>query len=194
MELSKVDTQNKIILTAMDMIGKQINLDFTIREIADRANVNLASVNYYFRSKENLINEVENRFAQETQQIYRELDRPGISPRERTIRWAEEMMLHLMKYPGILFMMVTKLIQKGIKSTIITGLLDNVERRLAPIIRELTGAEDDLVVSMKLLQLLSGVVTPVLFYHAAGNTFEFDINNSSSRLKYVESLVGGLLK
>ena len=77
---NRIDTQDKIISTAIDMIGRQINLDFTIRSIAEKANVNLASVNYYFRSKDNLINEVEKHFVRESRRIYEEITGLGMEP------------------------------------------------------------------------------------------------------------------
>ena len=42
---------------------------FTVREISKVASVNLSSVNYYFRSTNNLLNEVEVYFAEKVQEI-----------------------------------------------------------------------------------------------------------------------------
>ncbi|NMD43626.1 MAG: helix-turn-helix transcriptional regulator, partial [Firmicutes bacterium] len=41
--------------TAVEIIGREGNLNVTIREIAERAAVNIAAINYHFSSKENLI-------------------------------------------------------------------------------------------------------------------------------------------
>ena len=69
MDTARTDTQSKMMATALDMIGKQANLNFTIREFAKRAGVNLASVNYYFRSKENLISEIESLLKSQLQNL-----------------------------------------------------------------------------------------------------------------------------
>jgi len=193
MDNSRPDTRSKIIETAIDMIGRQINLNFTIREIAEKANVNLASVNYYFRSKENLISEVEQHFTHETQLTYDLLNDAKISPKKRIENWAENMMEKLIEYPGIIFLMVTKLISDGNQKAGIADLIDNSEYNLTPIIKEITGITDDLAVSIKAMQLFSGVITPVLFYHGAGRTFKVDIRNSEDRLKYIRSLVESIL-
>ena len=42
---------------------------FTVREIFKVASVNLSAVNYYFRSTNNLLNEVEVYFAEKVQEI-----------------------------------------------------------------------------------------------------------------------------
>lgn len=54
-ESDSSDTRSKIISVAIDLIGRHSNLNITTREIAKKANVNLAAINYYFRSKENLL-------------------------------------------------------------------------------------------------------------------------------------------
>lgn len=83
METEKSDTQSKMVATAIDMIGRQVNLNFTIREFAEQAGVNLASVNYYFRSKDNLIDEVERHFMRELRKTYDGLRESGIQPEDQ---------------------------------------------------------------------------------------------------------------
>ena len=97
MDTARTDTQSKMMATALDMIGKQANLNFTIREFAKRAGVNLASVNYYFRSKENLISEIESLLKSQLQKTYEELKRSEFDPRTRILRWAERLMHQLME-------------------------------------------------------------------------------------------------
>lgn len=48
--------EQKIILATIDRIEKEGLSNITIRGIAEEAGVNIAAVNYYFRSKDNLIN------------------------------------------------------------------------------------------------------------------------------------------
>jgi len=194
MESTKIDTQSKMMATAIDMIGKQANLNFTIREFAKRAGVNLASVNYYFRSKENLINEIESFFKNRLKKTYDELQKSECDPKSRILRWAERLMQELMEYPGILFLMVTKLITDGRQSPGIAELIDNSEEMLAPIISDLTGlGHDDPQCSYIIMQLVAGVVTPILFYHGAGRTFGIDVSDPIVRQDYLKSLVNTIL-
>lgn len=193
MDTPKMDTQSKIIATAIDLLGRQVNLNFTIREIAEKANVNLASVNYYFRSKDNLINEVEQHFTNETSLIYAELHKPEIKPENRIKTWAEKTMEHLIEYPGILFMMVTTLITDVDKKASIVKLIDSSEYHLTPTIKELTGVNDEAEISFKVMLLMAGVIMPVLLHHSAGRTFKIDINDSHIRTNYIDSLVKSIL-
>ncbi|MFS8500620.1 MAG: TetR/AcrR family transcriptional regulator [Caldicoprobacter sp.] len=189
----KMDTQDKIIATAIDMVGRQINLDFTVRELAEKANVNLASVNYYFRSKYNLFNEVEKYFVRQSHCIYEEMARLNAGPREKIKFWAIKTMEHIMEYPGIIYLIVTKLLHNRVKSAGIVDLIDTLECSITPLIEELTGISDDFTVSAKLMQLFSGVVAPVLFYYGAGRTFNIDLQNKKDREAYVESLIESIL-
>lgn len=193
-ETTKNDTQSKMMATAIEMVGKQVNLNFTIREFAERAGVNLASVNYYFRSKDNLLNQVESYFMHALQETYTELEGTDLSPRVRVIQWAERLMHQLMEYPGILFLMVTKLITDGYQSLGIAEMIDTSEQMLKPIVMDLTGmAGDDPRCSYIMMQLVAGVVTPILFYHGIGKTLGVDVSGAATRSAYVRSLVDKVL-
>ena len=190
---NRIDTQDKIISTAIDMIGRQINLDFTIRSIAEKANVNLASVNYYFRSKDNLINEVEKHFVRESRRIYEEITGLGMEPREKIRLWAAKTMDQIMEYPGIIYLIVTKLLNDRNENTGVVGLMDTLEQSLIPIIKESMGIQDDITASIKLMHLFSGVVAPVLFYYGAGRSFNIDMRNSNDRSRYIDALIDSVL-
>jgi AcrR family transcriptional regulator len=192
MENSVLDTQSRIIATAVDMIGRQINLNFTIREIAEKAGVNIASVNYYFRSKDNLINEVERHFINEISLTYEELKKSGQDPNEQIRKWAMKTMESLMEYPGIIFLIVTRLLSDRSDKAVITEMLDMIEQNLVPFLKKLTEKNDKSTVSIKIMQLLSGVIAPMLFYYGAGKTFNLDITDKDERLKYIDHLVSGI--
>lgn len=75
--------EQKIILATIDRIEKEGLSNITIRGIAEKAGVNIAAVNYYFRSKDNLINLVLKTTADHMFGDLTEiLERKGISQRE----------------------------------------------------------------------------------------------------------------
>jgi len=194
MELDKSDTKSKIISVAVDMIGRHSDLSITTREIAKRAGVNLAAINYYFRSKDNLFNEVENYFVKTINVIYDELLNFDLNPRERIIMWAHKTMEQLIEFPGILFLLATKLIKDRGKYPGISEMIKNSEASLAPIVKELIRSDDNELVSFKTTQLLSGVITPVLIYHGASKTLlRVNISNEKVRKRYIENLVNSII-
>ena len=69
MQKEKSETRERIIKAVLKIIGQKGAVKFTVREISKVANVNLSAVKYYFRSTNNLLNEVEVYFAEKVQEI-----------------------------------------------------------------------------------------------------------------------------
>lgn len=91
----------KIIEAAIDCIEEFGLKGATNRRIAEKAGVNLAAINYYFRSKENLIEKVmettlNNAFDWEDIQAL-----PGNTAKERCIAVFEDLIEGGCNYPGI---------------------------------------------------------------------------------------------
>jgi TetR/AcrR family transcriptional regulator, regulator of cefoperazone and chloramphenicol sensitivity len=186
----KTDTRSKIIEAAAEIIGKERNLNLTIREIAGRAEVNIASINYYFRSKDNLMEEVEHLMLDKIKSIYNNLFDETTEARDRLINWADKLMKHLLDSPGILYMIGTRVLQK--ESMGLTEYLSLLETGLTPVVKELTGITDKNALSFKVMHLISGVVYPVLIHSTTDKTAGVNINNDSARRKYISSLIAGI--
>jgi AcrR family transcriptional regulator len=183
----KNDTRSKIIEAAAEIIGRERNLNLTIREIANRAEVNIASVNYYFGSKENLLTEVEMLLMEKIRQIYTGLDDNSLSTREKLINWADNLIKHLIDYPGIIYLIGTRVLER--ENTCLNIYLNLLETDLIPLVKELTGIKDDNIAGFKVLHLISGIVYPVLIFSSDNETAGIDIGNADTRKKYVRSLV-----
>lgn len=90
--------------------------------------------------------------------------------------------------------MVTKLISGGRQSAGVIELIDSSEQLLAPIIRSLTGmSPGDPGCSHMVMQLVAGVVTPILFHHGIGKTFGMNVSDPAERSDYIELLVNSIL-
>lgn len=186
------DTRSKIMKAAVDIIGREGNLGVTIREIADKAGVNIAAINYHFSSKENLLEEVERVTMEQVTLIYNCLLDESKSPRERLINWADELMRYLIDYPGIIYMIGTRILQSDNKSAGLAEYLSDSDVRLNPVVRELTGIGDEKLLSFKALQLISGVVYPTLIYSGTKKALGQIISSERVRKKYLEELIGSL--
>ncbi|WP_129724924.1 TetR/AcrR family transcriptional regulator [Xylanivirga thermophila] len=118
MDLKKMDTKSRIMATAIDIMGRNANIDVTIREIARQANVNIASINYYFGSKEQLFIEVENTLVGGIDDIYGLLSDNSNSMRVNLINWADDLMQYLLEYPGIIFLWASRVIKHSCSKVI----------------------------------------------------------------------------
>jgi hypothetical protein len=90
-------------------------------------------------------------------------------------------------------MLATKLINDSGNDAGVNSMVENLKQNLEPIVKIYLETKDDELVSFKATQILSGVITPILIYHAAGKKLQFDINNESIRKKYISSLIDSLL-
>ncbi len=190
MSNDKNDTRTRILETAAEIIGKERNLNLTIREVAARADVNIASINYYFRSKENLLSEVEMLLMENIGHIYTHLGDPEANAATRLINWANNLIKHLIDYPGIIYLIGTRIIEK--EQTGINQYLNLMDRDLAPLVKELSGIDDDNIVAFKVLQLISGVVYPILITSSSDEAAGINISNEKTRLAYVSQLVASI--
>jgi AcrR family transcriptional regulator len=186
----KNDTRTRILEAAAEIIGRERNLNLTIREVAARADVNIASINYHFRSKENLLSEVEMLLMENIGHVYTHLGDPGANTATRLINWANTLIKHLIDYPGIIYLIGTRILEK--EPTGINQYLSLMDRDLAPLVKELAGIDDDDTVAFKVLQLISGVVYPVLITSSSDETAGINISDEKTRLAYVSQLVASI--
>lgn len=190
MATDRNDTKTKILETAAGIIGKERNLNLTIREIATRADVNIASVNYHFGSKEKLLEEVEMLLMEKIRHIYTKLHNSDQSTREKLIRWADNLIKHLIDYPGIIYLIGTRVLEK--ENTGLNIYLHLLETDINPLVKKLTGVTDETAAGFKVLQLISGIVYPVLIYSSNNETAGINIGDTVIRGKYVTSLVDSI--
>lgn len=183
----KIDTRSRILEAAADIIGKDRNLNLTVREIATRADVNIASINYHFRSKENLISEVELLLMEKIRNIYTNLNDSSCSIKERLTNWANNLIKHLIDYPGIIYLIGTRVLER--ENTCINQYLNLMETDLAPLVKELAGTDDDTIARFKVLHLISGVVYPILIFSSSDKSVVIDISNEANREQYIISLI-----
>ncbi len=187
MTVDKADTRSRILEAASEIIGRERNLNLTIREIANRAEVNIASINYHFQSKENLLSQVELMLMENIRHIYTNLNDETVSPRDRLINWANSLIKHLIDFPGIIYLIGTRILER--ENTCFNQYLSLMETDLAPLIKELTGIKDDSITSFKVLHLISGVVYPILIFSSTAENPVININSEETRKEYVTSLV-----
>lgn len=192
MNMEKLDTRSKIMKAAVEIIGREGNLSVTIREIADKAGVNIAAINYHFSSKENLLEEVERVTMEQVTLIYDRLLDEDKSARERLMKWADKLMRYLIDYPGIIYMIGSRILQSDNKSAGLAEYLSDSDVRLNPVVRELAGISDETLLSFKALQLLSGVVYPTLIYSGTKKALGQIISSGRVRKKYLAGLIDSL--
>ncbi len=186
-------TELKIIEAAIECVEAYGLKGATNRRIAERAGVNLAAINYYFRSKDNLIDKVmqttlHNAFDWED---FNKL--PGESAKELCINIFLDLMDGGCKYPGMTRAHFYDLLTEGnydslsVKkySEFLAKLVENIHQRGTGL------SKDEL--RLALAQIASacmlGIIAPQMHHAALG----LDLLDEKHRRQFVSELVNKLL-
>lgn len=186
--------REKIILAAIETIEKDGLAAATIRTIARRAGVNSAAINYYFRSKENLLEEVfKKTIEHSTEDLKAILSAEGKAPRDRI----EEFLLYLMDgavlYPGLTKSHMFDVLVGKASDNLFLRRINARLAEAAELIRSLRPAAPPAESKDAAVRLLSAVILPALMPRAfrplTGKSFE----DAETRRAYVRSVVDAIL-
>ncbi|SHO43955.1 TetR/AcrR family transcriptional regulator [Anaerocolumna xylanovorans] len=98
-ELKSVE--EKILDRALYLIGKNRSLNISIRAISKEAGVNVSAINYYFRTKEEMLRQAKELYVANTLSITAILENGELGPEEKFLYAANEIMEYIIRYPGI---------------------------------------------------------------------------------------------
>ena len=189
----KLSKKDKIINAALKIITERGNMNFTIREVVLDADVNIASVNYYFGTKRKLIQEIEKKFIQTLSDFQSILTNPQLSPQQQLFEWACTLIEELIKNPGIVLILSNKLILTEQFDENIELFIKENNQYLNSIIKKITGIEDDEQIQLKITRINADLFFPMLFIKNSEKIFGFSIKDPEIRNKYVKSVIDSIL-
>lgn len=97
-------TKDKIINTTYRLMLNNDDISsITVRMIAAEADVNVALVNYHFKNKENLFNEVINQILIRAKEFFKLLEDEKTPPRKRLFNFLLQYQQHLAKHKKFIF-------------------------------------------------------------------------------------------
>jgi AcrR family transcriptional regulator len=188
----KISKKDKIINTTLKLIAEKGNLDFTIREIVLNADVNIASVNYYFGTKKKLIQEIEKKFSKKYAEYENILKDTQITPRERLLKWANSLTEYMVSNPGVISIMCNKIFLSVDFNSNLELSLQKTNKYLVRIIKEITNINDEEIIQFKLVKLNADLFYPLLFIRDFVKLFGFSIQNHESRRKYIKAVIDSI--
>lgn len=158
-----IKTKDAILNATLELI-KEEGLDkVTLRKIAALADVNLALINYYFGSKEKLMNEALKGLVITFREAFVILDDLSLSAYDRLKLFLLEYAKSFMKYPELLreiFGRSTVLFDEQLeyKNYMKTLGLNKIKATIT----EITGEEDDELLMLMIFQLMAATFFPTL--------------------------------
>ena len=158
-------TRQQIIEVALDILGEKAGSNITTREIAEKAGVNIASINYHFGTKDKLLDEAMAFLLERVYALIRVLGRREDPPDERLRYFCREFLLISGRYPGIIKNIVGALIFEEKTSPRIMALIPPLFNTLSDAIGT---KHPDITHSKRVYRsgnLLMSLIFPQVFSH-----------------------------
>jgi len=158
------NTRDHILDRTIYLIGKKGTTDVPVREIAREAGVNVAAINYYFSSKEQMYEQMVARFLTGYRQVMDELKNPDQPPEKRLRHWCGEVMRYLTDYPGILSLMARQMTSEpaDVFGRMLRKVISDAYHEVGETLREMVGKRlDPDAVAFKLTMLVSTLAGPL---------------------------------
>lgn len=93
--------EEKILDRALYLIGKNRSCEISVRAIAKEAGVNVSAINYYFRTKEEMLRQAKELYITNILSIISILENEEYNEEEKLIFAANEIMEYIIRFPGI---------------------------------------------------------------------------------------------
>ncbi|MGL5150929.1 MAG: TetR/AcrR family transcriptional regulator [Clostridium sp.] len=194
-----MEAKDRILKAAIELMME--NGEITTREVTERAGVNVASINYYFGNKNNLLKVIEEHFSNILLELQESLlCDENSKPREKLKKWALGLMEYMLKYPAIIPLIVSLVNEdKKYSPKIVEKIYMNVDiiKEISILISIETGIVNPKLVGFKYTQIFSGIMGPIineLLNSLYSQGIPSQLNTEELRKEYVDNLVDTILK
>ena len=183
-------TRERIIAATIDFIEKYGIHAVTIRGIAKAAGVNSAAINYYFRSKENLLDETLKLTMKHLQfDLFNMTEKEGQSPGELLQMILFYFLAGSMKFPGITKAHLYGLFVNNDENGIFAGLFKSFIGHLADKLGQIDPGRAKEDIRMSVAQLFSAVLLPCIFPDMFKESVNLDFKDVDMQRKYIHNFV-----
>jgi AcrR family transcriptional regulator len=193
-----ITTRTKILDTTVKLLFAIPPGELTTRRIAGEANVNVAAINYHFRSKEELMNKaMEAATAKAFEKGVAVLLAPERDPIERLRDFLAGYAYGLAKFPGLTKAAFLGLFQKDDSKTFYGRYMKEMLEKVEHVIAEVRGsaavhdnAPDG---SATALRVLSCVIFPFLLSNTLREAGTVDYSDDEARRRYIDTTLAALV-
>jgi TetR/AcrR family transcriptional regulator, regulator of cefoperazone and chloramphenicol sensitivity len=192
--MGTVSAEEKIITAAVECIEKYGIKGTTIRQIAEQAGVNIAAINYYFRSKDVLIE----RCMQQTLHNAFDWDDliqlPGDTAAEHCKAIFNDILKGGLNYPGIARSHFYDLLVDGKYTSPLSSALNGFIDNLVTDMKAKGATLPDAELYLACIQITNAVLMFILSPRLYEEKYGLNLQNPEMRKEYVNRLVDRLLK
>ncbi len=182
--------KEKILDRTLYLIGKTGRTNISVREIAIEAGVNVAAINYHFRTKELMLKEVERLFIDNYNQVFSILDDEKYEAEEKLERLLNEIIEYTLHYPGITVLLNRKMADSGSDMGKHLSLyVKENSRKIQLLIDEIVENSGGVTAAFHEMVLISSVVYPASVNPDKSFYNQIDLEDKDTRIKYVKHLI-----
>lgn len=179
-------TREQIIAVTLEAIQQEGLAALTIRQIAERAGVNVAAVNYHFGSKDALVNEVLIGLTAELRSAFAQLADERAPPRQRLHRFLDEFSRVILRYPDVYRQAIGSGLLGGDGQRQYLGFLRAEGlQALSRLVREVTGETQECRLMLRIIQAIGGLVYPLLIGPFIEHAADIRLNDERVRREHV---------
>lgn len=181
--------EEKILDSALYLIGKQGTCNVPIRAIAKEAGVNVSAINYYFRTKEEMLRHTKEFFIENSVAIYSILDKEEYDEEERLVLFANEIMEYTIHYSGLgaMFREAEKLKEEDEISQTIIEVTKELHMKMDKILAHVAGS-DPIVEKYNSIIFMAALIYPADKEDLYHNDPAF-IHEKEKRLEYIQHVI-----
>lgn len=184
--------EEKILDRALYLFGKKGSTNVPIRAISKEADVNVSAINYYFRSKDEMLINVQEFYIENTIAAYSALDNEELNDEEKVILCANEIMEYALRYPGVLVMQkeAANAEVKDEMSNKIINITNDMNNKLDKVLgRVLKNSEEDFEYNRMIF--LSSILHPTSDTNIEGFNKSL-LGEKAGRIKYIKYILNRL--
>ena len=181
--------EEKILDSALYLIGSRGNCDVPIRAIAKEAGVNVSAINYYFRTKEEMLRQTKEFFIKNSVSIYSILDNEEYSEEERLILFSNEIMEYTIRYSALtaIFKEAQRLKDEDEVSRKIVEVTSQLYGKMERILRNVIDCENS-ELKYNVTIFMSSLIHPI----DKNDTLNYDcslLDGKEKRMEYIKHII-----
>lgn len=184
-----MSVEEKILDRALYLMGKNRTSAVSIRAIAKEADVNVSAINYYFRTKEEMLRQVKEFYITNTLSISSMIDHSEYDDEERLVLSANEIMEYIIRFPGVTVILreAATLEQEDDISKKILKANNEMHEKIKALLRKVVQA-DETSIGYKQLIFMSSITYPVENSDML-NIGDALFNSKEERINYIRHLI-----
>ncbi len=182
-------TRERILQITKELLSKEGIGNLSVRKIASTANVNVASINYYFRSKNELIFEcmkdvIDN--LEETMMIFKNT---SLSNEERIRGYLNNISEIILNNKAVQISLLKTFHEDIELPELLQRFISKFYSKFREYLKEYLNIEDENILSMIVEQTIAGVWFPIISYKTSSKIAKIDFKKPEIRKTYIDLLV-----